>query len=154
MRRAPLLVALAVLLAASGCSSGPSLAEGVSELTMGTRRLETDSYFKQHANLRILQRPDRDIPCGDGRVKRVLRATAHLEGVKEDLDTRLDKDERVAASLLSMTLGYTVEREVTQVDALEGRFISGGKDVGVVVNVIVAPEAPIWRIYAQTRCMS
>ncbi|MBB2913258.1 hypothetical protein FHS43_004556 [Streptosporangium becharense] len=144
-----------LVMVASGCASGPSLKEAAAELQKDTKRLETDDLFKNPLmKLRILQRPDEDIPCAKDRFKRVLRATADDERVKgEDLDSHLDKSEQVMENTLSQILDYEVEEDLTQLDALEGRFIHGRKQVGVVVNVYVAPEAPTWRLRAETICL-
>ncbi|MEV4183280.1 hypothetical protein AB0J28_17810 [Streptosporangium canum] len=149
------IVGLALVMAASGCTSGPSLEEAAAELQKDTQRLETDDVFKNPLmNLHIVQRPDKDLPCGGDKVKRVLRATADEERVDESLDSRLDKSQRVMENTLSQTLGYKVEYDISQVDAPEGRFIHGRKEVGITVNVYVAPEAPTWRLHAQTTCLS
>ncbi|GAA3097281.1 hypothetical protein [Streptosporangium carneum] len=148
-------IGLAVMVA-SGCASGPSLKEAAAELQKDTQRLEADDLFKNPLmKLHILQRPDKDIPCGDNGFKRVLRATADEERKKgEDLDAHLDGAERVMENTLSKVLGYRMEHDITQLDALEGRFVQGSKDVGVTVNVYVSPEAPTWRLHAQTGCLS
>ncbi|MER5651025.1 hypothetical protein [Streptosporangium sp. NPDC002524] len=155
MRFARLLaVGLALVMVTSGCASDPSLKDAAAELQKDTQRLEADDVFKNPLmNLRILQRPDKDLSCGEDKVKRVLRATADEERVDESLDSRLDKAQRVMENTLSRILGYKVEYDITQVDAPEGRFIYGSKEVGVVVNVYVAPEAPTWRLHAQTACL-
>ncbi|MFI6507844.1 hypothetical protein ACIBCT_09580 [Streptosporangium sp. NPDC050855] len=149
-----LAVGLMLMMATSGCSSERSLKDAAAELQKDVRRLETDDVFKNPLmNLRIVQRPDKDLPCGGEKVKRVLRATADEEHADESQDSRLDKAQRVMENTLSRILGYKVEYDISQADAQEGRFIHGSKEVGVVVNVYVAPEAPTWRIYAQTACL-
>ncbi|MEU4405470.1 hypothetical protein AB0F88_13145 [Streptosporangium sp. NPDC023963] len=149
-----LAVGLALVMVTAGCASGPSLKDAAAELQRDTQRLETDDVFKNPLmNLRIVQRPDKDLPCGEEKVKRVLRATADEERVNESQDSRLDKAQRVMENTLSRILGYKVEYDISQVDAPEGRFIYGSKEVGVMVNVYVAPEAPTWRLHAQTACL-
>lgn len=66
MRFARLLtVGLALVMTASGCTSEPSLKDAAAELQKDTQRLETDDVFKNPLmNLRIVQRPDKDLPCG------------------------------------------------------------------------------------------
>ncbi|WP_326821603.1 hypothetical protein [Streptosporangium sp. NBC_01756] len=156
MRFARLLtVGLALVMTASGCTSEPSLKDAAAELQKDTQRLETDDVFKNPLmNLRIVQRPDKDLPCGGNKVKRVLRATADEERADESLDSRLDKAQRVMENTLSQVMGYRVEYDISQVDAPDGRFIYGRKEIGVTVNVYVSPEAPTWRLHAQTACLS
>ncbi|MFD0883625.1 hypothetical protein ACFQ08_03500 [Streptosporangium algeriense] len=152
-----LAIGLTLVIAASGCTtSEPSLKEAAAELQKDTRLLETDDLFKNPLmKLRILQYPDKDIPCGEDGFKRVLRATADEERSKEEnLDTHLDAAERVMENTLSKSLGYKLEHDTTQLDAPEGRFIKGSKEAGVSVDVYVSPEAPTWRLHAQTACLS
>ncbi|MEU8204472.1 hypothetical protein [Streptosporangium sp. NPDC049046] len=150
-----LAIGLALVTAASGCASGPSLKDAAAELQKDAQRLENDDVFKNPLmNLRIVQHPDKDLPCGGDKVKRVLRATADEERVDESLDSRLDKAQRVMENTLSRIMGYEVEHDISQADALEGRFIYGSKEVGVMVTVYIAPEAPTWRLHAQTACLS
>lgn len=156
MRFARLLaVGLALVMTTSGCTSEPSLKDAAAELQKDEQRLETDDVFKNPLmNLRITQRPDKDLPCGGDKVKRVLRATADEERADESLDSRLDKAQRVMENTLSQVMGYKVEYDISQVDAPDGRFIYGRKEIGVTVNVYVSPEAPTWRMHAQTACLS
>ncbi|MGJ6964580.1 hypothetical protein ACSDR0_21955 [Streptosporangium sp. G11] len=146
---------LALMMVASGCASGPSLKEAAAELQRDTQRLETDDVFKNPLKkLRILQRPDKDLPCAKDGFRRVLRATADYQrGKEEDLDSHLDGAQRLIENTLSQILGYKLEHDISQVDALEGRFIYGSKEVGIVVNVYVAPETPTWRLHVQTACL-
>lgn len=151
-----LAIGLILAIAASGCTtSEPSLKEATAELQKDTQRLETDDLFKNPLmKLRILQRPDKDIPCGEDGFKRVLRATADEErGKEQSLDSHLDGAERVMENTLSRILGYKMEYDISQVDAPEGRFIKGSKKTGITVNVYVSPEAPTWRLHAQTDCL-
>ncbi|GAA3156124.1 hypothetical protein GCM10010466_53810 [Planomonospora alba] len=152
-----LALGLAAVLVMSGCTSEPepSLEKAVAELQKDTQRLETDDLFKNPLmKLRILQRPDEDIPCDGGNFKRVLRATADNERPeKEGLDSHLDKSEQVMKNTLAQLMNYEIEVSAAQSDALEGRFINGKKSVGVVVRVYVAPDAPTWRLRAETACL-
>ncbi|MFC3985316.1 hypothetical protein [Streptosporangium jomthongense] len=151
-----LAIGLTLIIAASGCTtSEPSLKEATAELQKDTHLLETDDLFKNPLmNLHILQRPDKDVPCGENGFKRVLRATADEERKKEEsTDTYLDTAERVMQNTLSKTLGYKIEYDTTQIDTPEGRFIKGIKNTGVSVDVYVSPEAPTWRLRAQTACL-
>lgn len=150
-----LAIGLVLAMMTSGCTSGPSLKDAAAELQKDTQRLETDDVFKNPLKkLLILERPDKDIPCGKDQFKRVLRATADYQrGDKEDLDSHLDGAQRIMENTLSKILDYHMEYDISQADALEGRFIYGRKESGTVVNVYVAPEAPTWRLHAQTACM-
>ncbi|MFF3444061.1 hypothetical protein [Streptosporangium sp. NPDC002721] len=150
-----LAVGLALVTVIAGCASGPSLEDAAAELQKDTQRLETDDVFKNPLNkLRILQRPDKDLPCGGENVKRVLRATADYQrGKEEDLDSHLDGAQRLMENTLSQILRYDMQYDISQVDAPEGRFIYGSKETGIVVNVYVSPEAPTWRLHAQTACL-
>ncbi|GGK84649.1 hypothetical protein GCM10010126_49820 [Planomonospora parontospora] len=155
-----LAVGLAAVMVTSGCTSESepelSLEKAVAELQKDTQRLETDDLFKNPLmKLHVLQRPDKDIPCGKEKFKRVLQATADNERAKEeDLDSHLDKSEQVMENTLSQVLDYEVEEDGTQSDALEGRFLLGRKKVGIMMNVQVMPEAPTWRLRAETDCLS
>ncbi|GII91828.1 hypothetical protein [Sinosporangium siamense] len=154
MRSARFLVAALALMVASGCTSKPSATEAIAELEQDVRRLESDDLFKSPSmSLRILQRPDKDLPCGENGFKRVLRATANKERGNEDPDSHLDGAQRVMETTLSRHLGYKLEQDISQGDAPEGRFIYGTKETGVVVTVHVASEAPTWHLHAQTVCM-
>lgn len=150
-----LAIGLTLVIAASGCTSEPSLKAAATELQKDTQRLETDDVFKNPLKkLRILQRPDKDIPCAKDGVRRVLRATADYQrGKEEALDSYLDGAERLMENTLSKILGYKMEYDISQVDAPEGRFIQGSKEVGITVNVYVSPEPPTWRLHAQTACL-
>jgi len=150
-----LAIGLALVMTASGCASGPSLKDAAAELQKDTQRLEADDVFKNPLmKLRILQRPDKDIPCDKGRFKRVLRATANDERNARDVDGHLDQAEGIMAGTLVNELGYKLERPFSEGDAEEGRFIHALKeDVGIMVAVYVAPEAPTWRLHAETPCL-
>ncbi|MFF4414071.1 hypothetical protein ACFYY8_16175 [Streptosporangium sp. NPDC001559] len=151
-----LAIGLTLIIATSGCTtSEPSLKEATAELQKDTRLLETDDVFKNPLKkLHIIQRPDKDIPCDKDGFRRVLRATADYErGNGEALDSHLDGAERLIENTLSKTLGYDIEYDPSQVDAPEGRFVQGSKKLGVTVNVYVSPEAPTWRLHAQTACL-
>ncbi|GAA0846083.1 hypothetical protein ACFQVD_19670 [Streptosporangium amethystogenes subsp. fukuiense] len=157
MRVARLLAAsLALAMLTSGCTSEPSLGEAAAELQKDTQRLETDDVFKNPLKkLRFLQRPDKDIPCAKDGFRRVLRVTADYQrGKEESLDSHLDGAQRLMENTLSQILGYRMEYDISQVDAPEGRFIYGSKEIGITVNVYVAPEAPTWRLHAQTACLA
>ncbi|MFS1298635.1 hypothetical protein [Streptosporangium longisporum] len=145
---------LALALASSGCASEPTLDKAITELQKDMQRLETDDVFKNPLmNLRVLQRPDIDIPCDKEKFKRVLRITADDKRKATDIDSHLDQAEGVMAGTLVNELGYKMEHSFTEGDAEEGRFIHGLKEVGVVVSVYVAPEAPTWRLHAETSCL-
>ncbi|MDP9866894.1 MULTISPECIES: hypothetical protein [Streptosporangium] len=150
-----LAIGSALMMAASGCTSEPSLKEVAAQLQKDTQRLEADDVFKNPLKkLRILQRPDKDIPCAKDGFRRVLRATADYQRSKEEvLDSHLDGAQRLMENTLSQTLGYRMEYDISQADAPEGRFIHGSKEIGIIVNVYVAPEAPTWRLHAQTACL-
>ncbi|MEU4832810.1 hypothetical protein [Streptosporangium sp. NPDC023615] len=150
-----LAVGLALMVGSSGCASEPSLKDAVAELQKDTQRLESDDVFKSPSNkLSILQRPDKDISCAKDGFKRVLRATADYQrGKEEELDSHLDGAQRIMENTLSKILGYRMEYDISQADAPEGRFMYGSKELGIIVNVYVAPEAPTWRLHAQTACL-
>ncbi|MEV8637892.1 hypothetical protein AB0395_40210 [Streptosporangium sp. NPDC051023] len=156
MRFARLLViGLAVVMVASGCASGPSLREAAAELQKDTQRLETDDLFKNPlTKLRISQRPDKDIPCGKDKFKRVLQATADDESKSPDTDSRLDRAEGVISGTLVNKMSYTREPPFTVNDNEVGRFVYAAKrDLGIVVAVYVTPESPTWRLQAETPCL-
>ncbi|WP_344917088.1 hypothetical protein [Streptosporangium oxazolinicum] len=150
-----LIVGLALAMMSSGCASEPTLDKAVAELQKDTQRLEVDSIFKNPLNkLRILQRPDKDIPCAKGKFKRVLRATADYERRASNMDSHLDLAQGLMESTLSRILGYKLEYDLSQIDVEEGRFIYGTKeDPEIKVSVFVTPDAPTWRLRAVTACL-
>lgn len=151
-----LAIGLILAIAASGCTtSEPSLKEAAAELQKDTQRLETDDLFKNPLmKLRILQRPDKDIPCAKDKFRRVMRATANDERVDEPLYSHLERAETVMENKLVRALGYKLEFDFSQSDAEDGRFIYGTKeDPAIKVTVYVAPEAPTWRLHAMTACL-
>ncbi|MFJ2029554.1 hypothetical protein [Streptosporangium sp. NPDC087985] len=150
-----LAVGLALVMAASGCTSGPSLKEAAAELQKDVQRLETDDLFKNPLmKLRILQRPDKDIRCDKDKFRRVLRATADDERVNEPLDSHLGRAQALMENVLTQKFGYKLEHDFSQMDTDEGRFIHGAKkDLGITVTVYVASEAPTWRLHAMTACL-
>jgi hypothetical protein len=153
-RSLAIISALAALAAA--CSSPePSFNEAAAELQKDVRRLETNDVFKNPLKkLQITQRADRDVPCGEGRFMRVMRATADYERVDEPLVAHLDKAESLMENALARDLGYELDYDPSQSDAEDGRFIHGvKKDLGIKVTVYVAPEAPTWRLHAVTDCL-
>lgn len=149
-----MVLALAMAVAVPGCSSEPTLGPAAAELMEDVRRLENDDLFKNPlTKLRILQRPDKDIPCDEGKFKRVLRATADKERNNPNIDSHLDQAEGVMAGTIEHELGYDLKYSFSEGDAEEGRFIHGVKDVGILFAVYVAPEAPTWRLHAETFCL-
>jgi len=153
-RSLAIVSALAVL--AAGCSSsGPSYGEAAAELQKDVRRFETNDVFKSALkNLRFSQRADKDIPCGEERFQRVLRATADYERKTPDIDGHLDLAERLIENALARDLGYTIEFDYSQYDAQDGRFVYAVKEeLGIKAFVYVATEAPTWRIHAMTPCL-
>ncbi|MEU3168336.1 hypothetical protein [Streptosporangium sp. NPDC006930] len=151
-----LAIGLTLTMAASGCASDPSLKDAAAELQKDARLLEADGIFKNPlSKLRILQRPDKDIPCAKGKFKRVLRATADYERATPDVDSHLDLAQGLMESTLSRVLGYELEYDLSQADVEEGRFIYGTKkDSEIKVSVFVTPDAPTWRLRAVTACLS
>ncbi|MBG0815576.1 hypothetical protein [Planomonospora sp. ID82291] len=152
-----LVLVLAAVLVTAGCTREPelSLDKAVAELRKDAQRFEADDVFKNPlVKLKILQRPDKDIPCGEGKFKRVLRLTADDERKDADVDGHLDLAERLMQTTLDQVMGYEVEYDFDQLDALEGRFIHGNKKIGVTVDVHVAPESPTWRLRAETACLA
>lgn len=151
-----LAIGLILAIAASGCTtSEPSLKEAAAELQKDTQRLETDDVFKNPLKkLRILQRPDKDIPCDKDKFRRVLRATADYERKTPDLDGHLDLAETLMENMLAQRLGYKLNFDLSQTDMEDGRFIDGMKtNPEVKVTVYVAPESPTWRLHAITACL-
>lgn len=149
------VVGLALVMAASGCTSEPSLKEAAAELQKDMQRLETDGLFKNPLmKLRILQRPDKDIRCDKDKFRRVLRATADDERVNEPLNSHLGRAQALMENVLTQKFGYKLEYDFSQSDTDEGRFIyATKKDLGITVTVYVAPEAPTWRLNAMTPCL-
>jgi hypothetical protein len=153
-RSLAIISALAAL--AAGCSSsGPSYGEAAAELQKDVQRLETNDVFKNPLKkLRFSQRADKDIPCGEEKFQRVLRATADHERKNPDLDGHLDLAEELMENTLVRGLGYKVEFDFSQYDAEDGRFIYAVKEgLGIKAFVYVSPEAPTWRIHAMTDCL-
>ncbi|MER6172327.1 hypothetical protein [Streptosporangium sp. NPDC001681] len=151
-----LAIGLALVMMSSACASEPKLGQAAAELQKDAQRLETDGIFENPLKkLRILQRPDKDIPCAKDKFKRVLRATADYERKTPDVDSHLDLAQGLMEGTLSRTLGYKLESDFSQVDAEEGRFIYGvKKEPEIKISVFVAPEAPTWRLHAVTACLS
>jgi hypothetical protein len=157
MRAAWLVVVVCALLPAAACAAGPSLDEVAAELQRDAKTLETDDVFKNSLkSLRILERPDEDVSCGDGRFKRVLRATSNYERVDEPIDDHLDRAQRLMESTLAMPgFGYDVSFDPDQADRPSGRVVRGTKEaLGITMTVEVRPEAPTWRLLAESACMS
>ena len=130
MRAARSLAIIWSLALAVGCSSGgPSFEEAAAELQKDVQRLEAHDVFKNPLKkLRILQRAEEDIPCGENRFQRVLRATADYERANPDLDGHLDLAERLIENALVRDLGYKLEYDFSQYDAEDGRFIYAVKE--------------------------
>lgn len=156
--RAGRMVAVACALALASCSQGPSLEDAAAELQKDTRTLETDDVFKNPLKeLRILERPDKDIPCGDGRFKRVMRATANY---KRTPDQSLDQYLNMAQTLMEDTLvlpkfGYMMQSDHAQRDKPQARVIHGVKEgLGVTMTVDVRPDPPTWSIHGETGCLA
>lgn len=139
----------------SGCGTGPTLQAATTELQKDLQRLQTDSLMKKpYSRLRIVQRPDQDLPCDKGKFERVLRATADYERESSDVDSHLDGAERVMENTLSSILHYKVAYDLSQLDWKDARLIAGRKDIpGITVSVIVVPESPTWRLVAKTDCL-
>ncbi|MET8335465.1 hypothetical protein [Streptosporangium canum] len=149
------VVGLALVMAASGCTSEPSLKEAAAELQKDMQRLEKDDVFKNPLKrLRILQHPDKDLPCDKDRFRRVLRATADYDRGNESLSGHLDLAQRLMENTLARNLGYTMDYDFSQSEFEDGRFIyAAKKDLGIKMTVYVAPEAPTWRLHAMTACL-
>lgn len=139
----------------SGCGTGPTLQAATTELQKDLQRLENDDVFKNPLKqLRIVDRPDRDLPCDKGKFQRVFHATAEYERKSPDVDSHLDAAQRLMENTLSEILHYKVAYDFTQVDWRDGRLIEGRKDVpGITIRVIVVPESPTWRLVAETDCL-
>ncbi|MEU6412264.1 hypothetical protein [Microbispora sp. NPDC046933] len=151
-------MAVASLLVAgmvSGCGSGPTLQAATMELQKDMQRLETDDVFKSPIKkLRIVERPDKDLPCDKGKFQRVLRATADEDRKTPDVDGHLDLAQTLMENTLSQALHYKMAYDLSQMDWKDARLIEGRKDVpGITVRVIVVPESPTWRLVAETDCL-
>ncbi|MER7129162.1 hypothetical protein [Streptosporangium saharense] len=152
----PVAIGLTLIIAASGCTtSEPTLKEATAELQKDTHRLETDDLFKNPLmQLRITQRPDKDIPCAKDRFRRALRATANDERTEEPVSAHLERAETLMENVIVRRFGYKLEFDFSQSDAKEGRFIYGTKeDLGIKLTIYVAPESPTWRLHAMTACL-
>jgi len=155
MRFIRLLAIGLALVVSSGCASEPTLERAATELQKDMQRLEADDVFKSPSKkLRILQLPDKDIPCDKDKYKRVLRATADYERKSSDVDGHLDLAQGLMENTLVQVLGYKLNFDFSQTDAEDGRFIYGTKgDPEVKVTVYVSPDAPTWRLHAMTACL-
>ncbi|PZG14552.1 hypothetical protein C1J01_26565 [Nonomuraea aridisoli] len=156
--RARHVLAAAFILAVMSCSSGPTLEQAVAELQKDARTLESDRLLSKPASqLRILERPDKDISCGEGRFKRVLVATADAGPSSGSVDSRLDRAQRVMETTLAqpdLGFGYDVQSDPQQVDSSTGRVIRATKEeIGLTMIVEVHPESPTWRLRAETSCL-
>ncbi|GIH90795.1 hypothetical protein ACFFMN_26440 [Planobispora siamensis] len=156
MRVARMLAVVSALAVMTGCSSGPSLEDAAAELQKDTQRLETDDVFKNPlSKLNILERPDKDIPCGNGKFRRILRATADYERKAPDVDGHLDLAQTLMENTLAQLFGYKLEYDFSQTDKEDGRLIRGEKkDLGITVTVDVLPDSPTWRLRSETPCLS
>ncbi|WP_142260274.1 hypothetical protein [Thermopolyspora flexuosa] len=151
------LAILLPLALAVSCSSGePSFEDAAAELQKDVQRLESHEFFKNPLlELRILQRGDKDIPCGEGGFRRVMRATANEDRDDDAVDSHLDRAQRLMENVLAQDFGYELALDPGQQDAQEGRFIQGEKkDAGLQVSAYVSPEKPTWRLQIMTACLS
>ncbi|GIH63823.1 hypothetical protein [Microbispora siamensis] len=139
----------------SGCGTGPTLQAASTELQKDLVRLETDDVFKNPLKkLRIVDRPDRDLPCDKGKFQRVLRATADEDRKTPDVDGHLDLAQTLMENTLSQVLHYKMTYDLSQMDWKDARLIEGRKESpGITVKVIVVPESPTWRLVAETDCL-
>ncbi|MEU8360242.1 hypothetical protein AB0C27_29940 [Nonomuraea sp. NPDC048882] len=156
--RARCVAMVACVLLSASCSAGPSLGDAVAELRKDTRTLETDDVFKNPLKkLTILERPDKDVPCGEGRFKRVMRATADYErAAGQTVDAYLNLAQSLMEDTLSLPrFGYTVTSDPGRRDKPAARVIRGVKDeAGVTMTVDVRPDSPTWSIRAETGCFA
>ncbi|MEU7914744.1 hypothetical protein [Microbispora bryophytorum] len=151
-------MAAALLLAGwvvSGCGTGPTLQVATTELQKDMQRLQADRFFKNPlTKLRIVERPDKDLPCDKGKFQRVLRATADEDRRTPDVDGHLDLAQTLMENTLSQVLHYKMTYDLSQMDWEDARLVEGRKgDVGITVKVIVVPESPTWRLVAETDCL-
>jgi len=156
MRAARSLAIILPLALAAGCSSGePSFEKAAAELQKDVQRLESHELFKNPLlELRLLQRGDKDIPCGKGMFRRVLRATANEDRGDDAVDSHLDRAQRLMENVLAQDLGYELVLDPGQQDAQEGRFIHGEKkEAGLQASAYVSPEKPTWRLRIMTACL-
>ncbi|WP_432927079.1 hypothetical protein ACQPZZ_37890 [Microbispora sp. CA-135349] len=139
----------------SGCGTGPTLQAATTELQKDTQRLQTDRYFKNPlTKLRIVERPDVDLPCDKGKFERVFRATAEYGPKISDADGYLDAAQTLVESVLSQTLHYVITADLSQTDWRDARLVKGRKNSsGITIDVIVVPESPTWRMVAKTDCL-
>ncbi len=151
-------IAVAFLLAgvmASGCGSTPTLQAATTELQKDLYRLQADRFFKNPlTKLKIVERPDKDLPCDKDKFQRVFRATAEYGPKTSDLDSDLDRAQTVMENTLSQALHYEMSYDLSQMDWLDARLVEGRKDTpGITVKVVVVPESPMWRLVAKTDCL-
>jgi hypothetical protein len=158
MRAAWLVVVVCALLPVAACAAGPSLDEVAAELQKDAKTLERDGLFENPLmSLRILERADKDVACGEGRFKRILSATANDERGKGAVDDFLDRSQRVMESTLTdprFGFGYEVQPNPEQGDRLDGRVIRATKEaLGITMTVDVRPDSPTWRLRAESGCL-
>ncbi|WP_169951043.1 hypothetical protein [Microbispora sp. H11081] len=140
---------------ASGCGSTPTLQAATTELQKDLYRLQADRFFKNPlTKLKIVERPDKDLPCDKDKFQRVFRATAEYGPKTSDLDSDLDRAQTVMENTLSQALHYEMSYDLSQMDWLDARLVEGRKDTpGITVKVVVVPESPMWRLVAKTDCL-
>ncbi|MBO4271974.1 hypothetical protein [Microbispora triticiradicis] len=139
----------------SGCGTGPTLQAASAELQKDMQRLEADRFFKNPlTKLRIVERPDKDLPCDKGKFQRVFRVTAVYGPKTSDVDSDLDSAQTLIESVLSQALHYKMTYDLSQTDWKDARLVEGRKDIpGITVRVIVVPESPMLRLAAETDCL-
>ncbi|WP_147943076.1 hypothetical protein [Microbispora sp. CSR-4] len=139
----------------SSCGNGPTLQAATAELQKDLHRLQSDGFFKNPlTKLRIVERPDRDLPCDKGKFERVFRATAEYGPEISDADRQLDLAQSLMENVLSQALHYTIAFDLSQADWKDARLVEGRKDgPGITIKVVVVPESPTFRLVAKTDCL-
>ncbi|GAA0441483.1 hypothetical protein Acor_72630 [Acrocarpospora corrugata] len=83
------LTGLLAAVAAAGCSAGPSLEEAGARLAADGRHVMAwDDWVDE--SVQITNPATTDVPCGDGKFKRVFTAAAELPTLNPDPDNKLD----------------------------------------------------------------
>ncbi|GAA1007361.1 hypothetical protein Aple_018070 [Acrocarpospora pleiomorpha] len=149
------LVGLLAVVAATGCSSGLSLQEAGAQLAAdGKAVMAWDDWVDESIN--ITNTAASDVPCGDGKVKRVFTAVGQLPTLNPDPDNKLDGATR--------DIGYSFaergyERDVSgpsQADVLPTRTIVWVKEAAGLRFSFTVSLPSDTRIAAQingeTRC--
>ena len=123
-----MVVGLVLVMAASGCTSEPSLKEASAELQKDTRRLETNGVFKNplrncvscsvQTRTSPVTKTNLDGCCGP---RPIMNASIEPIGLSPGTTQALMEN------VLVQDFGYKLEHDYSQMDTDEGRFIHGVK---------------------------